>query len=101
MDTQILETARQHAEVCKVFSNVNRILILWLLENQELSVSDIAKETDSSLQNTSQNLRLMKDKGILASRREGHTIYYRVLDRNLKKRLLLHNTGQEASSSRS
>ncbi len=101
MDAKILDTARRHAEVCKIFSNVNRILILWLLENQELSVSDIAKAIDSSLQNTSQNLRFMKDKGILASRREGHTIYYHVLDCNLKKKLLLRNTAQEASRAHS
>jgi ArsR family transcriptional regulator len=43
-----------------------------------MSVSEIASAIDCSLQNTSQHLRLMKDKDILASRREGQTIYYRI-----------------------
>ena len=30
------------------------------------------------LQSTSQHLHLMKDKGILRSRRDGQTIYYRI-----------------------
>ncbi len=80
---QILEFARQQAEICKVFGNANRILILWALGDREMSVGDIAEAIESSLQNTSQHLRLMKDKGILISRRESHTVYYHVADHEL------------------
>jgi tRNA 2-thiouridine synthesizing protein A len=48
-----------------------------------MSVGDIAEAIESSLQNTSQHLRLMKDKGILASRRESHTVYYHAADHKL------------------
>lgn len=78
LDAQALESARQQAEICKVFGNVNRILILWVLDDQEMSVGDIAEAIDASVQNASQHLRMMKDKGILACRREGHAVYYRV-----------------------
>lgn len=78
MNAHLFELARQQAEVCKIFGNANRVLILWVLGDRELSVGAVAKAIDSSLQNTSQHLRLMKDKGILSSRREGHIIYYRV-----------------------
>jgi DNA-binding transcriptional ArsR family regulator len=83
MDDLMLEMARQQAEICKVFGNVNRIMILWVLGNQEMSVGDIAEAIDTSLQNASQHLRLMKDRGILTSRRKGHTIYYRVAGNEL------------------
>lgn len=83
MDIQTLECARQQAEICKVFGNANRILILWALGDRELSVGDIAEAIDSSLQNTSQHLRLMKDKGILVSRKESHSVYYHVADHML------------------
>lgn len=83
MDDQMLELARQQAEICKVFGNVNRIMILWVLGNQEMSVGDIAEAINTSLQNTSQHLRLMKDRGILTSRRKGHTIYYRIAGNEL------------------
>jgi DNA-binding transcriptional ArsR family regulator len=83
MDDQMLELARQQAEICKVFGNVNRITILWVLGNQEMSVGDIAEAINTSLQNASQHLRLMKDRGILTSRRKGHTIYYRIAGNEL------------------
>ena len=83
MDDQMLGLARQQAEICKVFGNVNRIMILWVLGNQEMSVGDIAEAINTSLQNASQHLRLMKDRGILTSHRKGHTIYYRIAGNEL------------------
>lgn len=82
MDERIIERAQKQAEYCRVFSNTKRILILWVLANEEMSVTDIASALDTSLQNTSQHLRVMKDRGILSSRREGQVKYYRVADGN-------------------
>ena len=78
MDEGLLVLAENQAEICGVFGNANRVLILWALGGREMSVGEIASAIDCSLQNTSQHLRLMKDKNVLASRREGHTIYYRI-----------------------
>lgn len=78
MDTETFELAKSRAEICRVFGNPNRVLILWTLGMREMSVSAIASVIDASLQNTSQHLRLMKDKNILTSRRVGNTIFYRV-----------------------
>ena len=72
------ERAKKMSEICRVFGHVSRILILWELAEQEKSVGEIAAAIDSSVQCTSQHLRLMKDKGILETRREGQSIYYRV-----------------------
>lgn len=90
-DEEILALAERQAEICGVFGNANRVLILWALGEQEMSVGEIASAIDCSLQNTSQHLRLMKDKNILASRREGQTIYYRIKHNELMEgcRLLL------------
>jgi DNA-binding transcriptional ArsR family regulator len=82
-DEGVLSLAESQAEICGVFSNANRVLILWALGDQEMSVGEIASAIDCSLQNTSQHLRLMKDKDILASRREGQTIYYRIKQHEL------------------
>ena len=78
MRPELFESAQNQAALCGVFGNPSRVLILWALNEHELSVSDIASAIECSLQNTSQHLHLMKDKGILTSRREGNTIYYRV-----------------------
>jgi len=91
--------AKEQAEIHQVFSSSRRILIMWLLEAREMCVSDIADKIGASLQNTSQHLRLMKDKGILDSRREGQTIFYRIKDdvhgSNCRKMLHVINLTQE------
>ncbi len=86
MELKTIEIARQQAAVCAVFANYRRVLILWTLVEQEKSVSDIATAVNASLQSTSQHLHLMKDKGILQSRREGQTVYYRVANHNITAR---------------
>jgi len=78
MDARLFRQAQEQAEYCRVFSNAKRVLILWILGTEEMSVSDIASALGASLQNTSQHLRVMKDRGILSSRREGQSKYYRV-----------------------
>jgi DNA-binding transcriptional ArsR family regulator len=78
MQADIIEFAKDQAQLCGVFGNPSRVLILWALGERELSVSDIASAIECSLQSTSQHLHLMKDRGILTSRRDGNTIYYRV-----------------------
>lgn len=74
------EVAEQLADIFSVFSNAKRVLIFWTLDGVEKPVNEIARSIDASMQNTSQHLRLMKGKGILASRRNGQTIYYRIAD---------------------
>jgi TusA-related sulfurtransferase/DNA-binding HxlR family transcriptional regulator len=81
----------EQAQIHQVLSNVWRIMIMWVLDTQEKSVSDIAQSIGATLQNTSQHLRLMKDRGLLETRRQGRTIYYRITDDELGKncRLML------------
>ncbi len=78
IEAELRELAKSQAGVCGVFGNAKRVLILWALGEREMSVSEIASTIECSLQNTSQHLRLMKEKDILTSRREGQTIYYRI-----------------------
>ena len=75
-----ISEAQEQAEFCGILGNSHRIQIIWALGNRELTVSEIAAEIDTSMQNTSQHLRLMKNKGVLHSRRDGREIYYRVAD---------------------
>jgi DNA-binding transcriptional ArsR family regulator len=80
MDLELTQQAHAYADFCAIFNNVYRILILWLLlDNDEMAVNQIAKSIGAKGQNTSQHLRLMKDRGFLTTRREGTTIYYRLV----------------------
>jgi len=72
--------AQEQAEYCGILGNALRIQIVWTLGDRELTVTEIAEDISASMQNTSQHLRLMKNKGILLSRRDGREIYYRIAD---------------------
>lgn len=85
MDPGIKELAQERASICRVFGSTYRVMIAWVLGDREMAVSDIAAAVDSSMQNVSQHLRLMKDKGILQSRRDGRSIYYRIAENELTR----------------
>jgi DNA-binding transcriptional ArsR family regulator len=88
MQTDKIDVAEHQAEICKTFSNPTRILILWTLSEDELSVGEIANAVNASIQNTSHHLRIMKDKGILNARRQGQTIFYAIQNRKIVENLL-------------
>ena len=103
MDLETQNLAAKQAQLCGVFSNAKRILILWLLRRQELSVGEIAEEIGTSLQNASQHLRLMKDRDIVKSRRVGQIVYYRIAENELMERCTLlinlpHSLTEQKSS---
>ena len=64
--------------MCGIFSSPRRLEILDVLRDRELTVSEILDSMSISKTNLSQHLSLMKDRGILNSRREGQHIYYSV-----------------------
>ena len=68
----------EQAEIHQILSNPSRLLILHLLGEREMSVGELAEQIGASLQNTSQHLRLMRDKGVLETRRDGQTIFYQI-----------------------
>lgn len=58
-----------------------RIKILcYLFQNRKACVSEIAGVLNMTLPNISQHLRVMKDNGLLESKREGNTICYSLVD---------------------
>ena len=69
-----------HAGICRTLAHPKRLEILNLLREGELSVGDLAERMGISLANASQHLAVLRDKGVVTSRREGVNIYYRVAD---------------------
>ena len=66
------------ADICQVLANPKRLQILNRLKWGELSVGALVQAMGVAKANLSQHLSLMRQKGILATRREGTTIYYRL-----------------------
>lgn len=70
----------QLARVGKALSNANRLQILEYLAQGEKSVDNLAKIAGLSLANTSQHLQSLWHAGLVASRKEGKNVYYRLSD---------------------
>ena len=69
----------------KAMSHPLRLKILCTLGGQEVSVQEIVEQVGTSQSNISQHLAILRDKGILASRKDANRVYYRVSDfRTLK-----------------
>ncbi len=66
------------AGVGKALSSGRRAEIIDVLAQGERSVEEVAGEIDQSVANTSQHLRALARAGLLASRREGNRIVYRL-----------------------
>jgi DNA-binding transcriptional ArsR family regulator len=76
---------QQAAQAIKAMAHPLRLRILCLLGNQEVSVQDIVEHVGTSQSNISQHLAILRDKGVLATRKEANFVYYRINDpRTLK-----------------
>jgi DNA-binding transcriptional ArsR family regulator len=64
------------ADMMRVLAHPKRIMIVNLLGQGPSTVSDIAERLDLSLQNASQHLRVMKDRGIVRATRDGREVRY-------------------------
>jgi ArsR family transcriptional regulator len=64
----------------KAMSHPLRLKILCTLGEQEVSVQDIVESVGTSQSNISQHLAILRDKGILVSRKDANRVYYRVGD---------------------
>jgi ArsR family transcriptional regulator, lead/cadmium/zinc/bismuth-responsive transcriptional repressor len=69
------------AAVFKVLANDTRLRLLHaLVRADELCVTDLAASLGMKPQAVSNQLQRLSDLGILASRREGNSIHYRLVD---------------------
>jgi len=69
---------RMHAELCKALANEHRQAILHAIGDGEKCVGDLAAEIGISVHNVSQHLRVLKERRLVASRKDGQTVYYHV-----------------------
>jgi ArsR family transcriptional regulator len=68
------------AEVFRVMSAPMRLKIIACLCNGERNVSELLSEIETTQPNMSQHLSMLYRSGVLAKRREGVQIYYRIVN---------------------
>ena len=79
------EDIQQAAQAIKAIAHPLRLKILCVLGDQEVSVQDIVEQVGTSQSNISQHLAILRDKGVLATRKDANRVFYRIDDlRTLK-----------------
>ncbi len=74
------EDIERAAMSIKAMAHPLRLRILCTLGDREVSVQEIVELVGTSQSNISQHLAILRDKGILASRKDANRVYYRVSD---------------------
>lgn len=67
-----------HAQICQALGNAKRLEILDALRHGERSVGELAATLGIRKANVSQHLMVLRAKGIVVTRREGQTVFYRL-----------------------
>jgi len=79
-----LETAeigyQRTAVVGRALADPKRLCVLESLAEGELSVSELSTRVGCQVPNMSQHLAVLRSAGLVATRRDGSTIYYRLSD---------------------
>lgn len=83
------EDFEQAAEIFKAMSNKTRLQILSGLIQDECNVKKIVERLHVPQSTISQQLSVLRNKGIIKGRREGTKICYRVIDKKVKAIMLL------------
>lgn len=76
---QMQESAAQACRLLKVLSNPDRLMLLCQLAQGERCVSDLEDSLGIVQPTLSQQLTVLREEGLVSTRREGKNIYYNVV----------------------
>ena len=74
------EDVKNVAAMLKTMSHPIRLKILCLLQEKEMAVGDIREEVKTTNANVSQHLTILRNQGIIASRKDANFIYNKIDD---------------------
>ena len=75
------ETMRDRsAAVARALADAKRLCVVERLADGERSVSELSRDVGCQVPNMRQHLAVLRSAGIVASRREGNTVFYRLAD---------------------
>ena len=74
-----------HAEVCKTLSNPMRLRIINELQDGEMTVGALAKKFGIRQAHLSQHLAVLRQRGVVKTRRDGPNIYYGISNPKIVK----------------
>jgi DNA-binding transcriptional ArsR family regulator len=75
---QLQDNAREAANLLKVLSNPNRLMTICMLLEKEHSVGEMNQQLPLSQSALSQHLAVLRQHGLVATRKESQVVYYRL-----------------------
>lgn len=76
-----------HASICSGLADPSRILILYKLAEYPSNVTDLAKALESPQPTVSRHLKVLRERGMVKSERDGQAVIYSLVDRRIIKAL--------------
>lgn len=73
-------SAAEAAKLLRALANERRLMILCQLGDRERSVGELQPLVGLSQSALSQHLAVLREEGVVATRREGQTVWYRIAD---------------------
>jgi ArsR family transcriptional regulator len=85
MDTKALEreVTLLHERVCSAMGDPTRIMILYLLSEGEMYVNDIAESLEQPQSTISRHLKILRERGLVETERQGTAVLYSLADRRI------------------
>jgi len=80
------------AELCSAFSDPTRILILYELDQNPRTVTEITEELNLPQPTISRHLKILRDRGLVIAERQGMNMIYQLTDRRLLDALDIFRT---------
>ncbi len=77
------EHVKDVAALLKTMSHPIRLKILCLLQEKEMAVGDIREEVKTTNANVSQHLSILRNQGIVSSRKDANFIYNKIEDKRV------------------
>ncbi len=81
MDVQLVkEIDLLHEQVCQALGDPTRLLILYALSKQPRYVSELAAELDIPQSTISRHLKILRERALVETTRDGSAVYYALSD---------------------
>jgi DNA-binding transcriptional ArsR family regulator len=80
IDEKTIHLLKLQAEICKTLSDPNRLMILHELRQGEMSVGQLTINLGLPQSNVSRHLAVLRERGVVNTRRDRTSIYYSLSD---------------------
>jgi DNA-binding transcriptional ArsR family regulator len=77
------EISQLEANLCSAFADPTRILILYALNEHPHNVTELTNELGTTQSTTSRHLKILRERGLVHTNRQGTTITYELADERL------------------